>query len=225
MSKRAEDKAPYVEIVDKLLNALPEKFISQPENFITLAEFCLEHGLNEKAAAYINKAGFITESAWLTLGPFDNTEGVGYNTAYIPEDATQVDTTAKYEGVDGEVSWKKRNDRTSDGFVDFGKDVNWRTAYAWVSITSPDERKAQFRFDSDDQGKVWLNETEVYAHRRRNRGAAIDHRTIPVTLKAGRNSILVKVCNETSNWGFYLRITDTDGKPFDDLIIRGSEKN
>ena len=219
MSKRAEDKAPYVEIVDKLLNALPEKFISQPENLLTLAEFCLEHGLTEKAATYINKAGFITENAWLTLGPFDNTEGVGYNTVYIREDATQVDTTAKYEGADGEVSWKKHNDGTSDGFVDFGKDVNWRTAYAWVSITSPDERKAQFRFDSDDQGKVWLNETEVYAHRRRNRGAAIDRRTIPVTLKAGKNSILIKVCNETSNWGFYLRITDTDGKPFDDLII------
>ena len=222
MSKRAENKEPYLEIMDKLLNALPEKFISQPENLLTLAEFCLEHGLTEKAAPYINKAGFITESAWLTLGPFDNTEGVGHNTAYIPEDATQVDTTAKYEGADGEVSWKKLNDRTSDGFVDFGKDVNWRTAYAWVSITSPDERKAQFRFDSDDQGKVWLNETEVYAHRRRNRGAAIDRRTIPVTLKAGKNSILVKVCNETSSWGFYLRITDTDGEPFNDLKIGGS---
>ena len=121
--------------------------------------------------------------------------------------------------TDGQVSWKKLNDVTLDGFVDFGRDVGWRTAYAWVTITSPDERKAQLRFDSDDQGKVWLNEKKMYAHRRRNRGAVVDRRTIPVTLKVGENSILVKVCNETSNWGFYLRITDTDGKPFDDLKI------
>ena len=225
MSKRAEDKGPYVEIADKLLDAVPEKLISQSENLFALAEFCLEHGLTEKAATYINKAGFIAESAWLTLGPFDNTEGVGHNTVYIPEDATQVDTTAKYDGADGQVSWKKLNDRMLDGFVDFGQDVNWRTAYAWVTITSPNERKAQLRFDSDDQGKVWLNEKKMYAHRRRNRGAVMDRRTIPVTLRSGKNSILVKVCNETSSWGFYLRIIDTDGKPFDDLKISGSEKN
>ena len=218
-SKRAEDKGPYVEIVTKLLDALPDKIANHPENFLALAKFCLAYGLTEKAAAYINKAGFIAESAWLTLGPFDNTEGIGYNTTYIIEDATQVDTTATYDGTDGEVSWQKLNDRMLDGFVDFGKDVNWRAAYAWVTITSPDERKAQLRFDSDDQGKVWLNEKKMYAHRRRNRGAVMDRRTIPVTLRSGKNSILVKVCNETSRWGFYLRITDTDGKPFDDLKI------
>ena len=224
MSKRAVDKSPYVEIADQLLDALPEKLISQSENLLALAKFCIEHGLTEKAATYINKVGFIAESAWLTLGPFDNTEGVGYNTVYIPEDATQIDTTAKYDGADGQVSWKKLQDNTFDGFVDFGKDVNWRTAYAWVTFTSPDERKAQLRFDSDDQGKVWLNGKKMYAHRRRNRGAVMDRRTIPITLRSGENSILVKVCNETLSWGFYLRITDTDGKPFDDLKIMDIEK-
>ena len=219
MSKRAEDQSPYVEIAEQLLNALPEKFTNQSENLFALAEFCLAYGLDEKAATYISKIGFIAESAWLTLGPFDNTDGVGYNTVYIPEDPTQVDTTAKYDGADGEIRWQKPNDETLDGFVDFGKDVNWRTAYAWITIISPDERKAQFRFDSDDQGKVWLNEKKVYAHKRRNRGAVMDRRTIPVTLRSGENSILVKVCNEKANWGFYLRITDTDGDPFDDLKI------
>ena len=219
MSRRAADKKAYVEIVDQLLDALPEKLIRQSENLLALAEFCLEHGLTEKAAIYINKTGFIAESAWLTLGPFDNTEGVGYRTVYITEDATQVDPTATYDGADGAVRWQKLNDDTFDGFVDFGKDVNWRTAYAWVSFTSPEERKAQLRFDSDDQGKVWLNEKKMYAHRRRNRGAVMDRRTIPVTLRSGKNSILVKVCNETSSWGFYLRITDTDGNPLEDLKI------
>ena len=43
------------------------------------------------------------------------------------------------------------------------------------------------------------------------RGASIDRRTIPITLVSGVNTILVKVCNESLPWGFYLRITDTDG--------------
>ncbi len=216
---RADDKTPYAEIAGKLLDAVSEKLDNQSEHLLALAKFSLDHGLTEKAATFIYKAGFIPEDAWLTLGPFDNTEGTGYKTAHIPEQATQVDVSATYDGADGQVTWKKLDDTTFDGFVDFGKDVNWRTAYAWVKISSPDEREAQLRFDSDDQGIVWLNDKRMYAHRRRNRGAVMDRRTIPVTLRSGENSILVKVCNETSNWGFYLRITDTDGKPFDDLKI------
>ncbi len=40
-----------------------------------------------------------------------------------------------------------------------------------------------------------------------------------MTLKAGPNSILVKVCEEKEGWGFYLRITDKNGHAFDDLKI------
>ena len=85
-------------------------------------------------------------------------------------------------------------------------------------VISPDERKVQLRFDSDDQGKIWLNGEEVFAHTR-TYSAEIDRDIIPVTLKPGANSILVKVCEEEEGWGFYMRITDTNGKPFDDLII------
>ena len=97
-------------------------------------------------------------------------------------------------------------------------------AYAFATVTSPDERKVQFRFDSDDQGKIWLNGEEVFTHKR-TRSAEIDRDIIPVTLKPGKNSILVKVCEEEITWGFYLRITDTTGKPFDDLIMNKPEDN
>ena len=70
----------------------------------------------------------------------------------------------------------------------------------------------------DDQGKIWLNGEQVFTHTKAF-SAVIDNYTIPVTLKSGKNSILVKVCEEVGGWGFYLRITDTDGKPFDDLKI------
>ena len=220
--KNATDKGRYVEMLDTLLKTAPNNLTDALAVNLKLAEFCRENDIPEKARTYVQKTGVITEDSWLTLGPFDNTKGIGYDTAYIPEEATQIDTTAKYDGVDGQISWQKSTDETLNGFIDLGQDVNWRVAYAFVTVTSPDEREAQIRFDSDDQGKVFLNGKEVFT----NTGAhsvRLDRYTIPVTLKSGENSILVKVCNEEVKWEFYLRITDLDGKPFTDLKVSSSD--
>ena len=91
-------------------------------------------------------------------------------------------------------------------------------AYAWTTVTVPDERIAHIHFGSDDQAKIWLNGASIHTDSAAH-SVAIDHATIPVTLKPGKNSLLVKVCDEKIFWGFYLRITYTDGNPFDDLII------
>ena len=116
------------------------------------------------------------------------------------------------------MSWQKYTDEILNGYIGLGNDENRATGYAFATVNSPDEREVEFRFDSDDQGKVWLNGVEVFAHTK-TFTAEIDNFIIPVTLNAGKNSILVKVCEETGGWGFYLRITDKNGKPFDDLEI------
>ena len=183
--KNAQDKERFTEMVAQLINAISDNSTNELKTNLALAKFCREHGLTEIAKTYIDKTGFIPESAWLFLGPFDNTKGVGYNTTYIPENEKQFDTTTKYDGINGKVSWQKIADDTYDGFIDFGADDNWHAGYAWTTIFSPDERKAQFLFDSDDQGKIWLNGKKMYAHRR-NRGAVIDRRAIPVTLMVGK---------------------------------------
>ena len=221
--KKTEDKEGYVDMLNELVNTISDNTITQLNLSLTLAEFCFNNNMPEKAKAYIQKTGFIAENAWWTLGPFDNTDGTGYDTAYIPEDTTQIDTATKYKGIDGQVRWKpKSDDRTLDGYVGLGRDVDWRVAYAFATVVSPDERKVQLRFDSDDQGKIWLNGKAVHAHTRTYQ-TQIDRDIIAVTLKPGKNSILVKVCEEEGGWGFYLRITDTDGKPFNDLKISGSD--
>ena len=222
--KNVTDKERYVEMLDTLVNTAPNKLTDPLAVNLKLAEFCHENAMPEKAKIYVQKTGVITEDKWLILGPFDNTKGIGYDTAYIAEDATQIDTTAKYDGVDGQISWQRSTDDTFNGYIDLGQDVNWRVAYAFATVTSPDEREAQIRFDSDDQGTVFLNGEEVFT----NTGAhsvRIDRYTIPVTLKPGENSILVKVCNEEVKWEFYLRITDPDGKPFTDLKVSTSTEN
>ena len=216
--KIVEDKANYIEMMNKLVESFSIKVDKDLNISLSLAKLYHEIGSTENATKVVLGTGFFPETTWLTLGPFDNTKGVGYNTAYITEETSMIDATAKYDGVSGQISWQKASDDTLDGFFAFGNEENPFVAYAWITFTSPEERKAQIRFDSDDQGKIWLNSKKVYAHRR-TRGAKIDRRTIPITLLAGKNSILVKVCNESLPWGFYLRITDTDGRPYDDLKI------
>ena len=218
IQKHAKDKEKYIEMLGKLFEIIPENIGNHLENNMALAKLCLDLGMTEKAKTLVMKTGFLPESSWATIGPFDNTKGVGYNTEFIPEAEPQIDQTAKYEGVNGELGWIPSSDVDIDGFFDFGKTEDWYTAYAAITITSPNKRNAHIRFDSDDQGKVWLNGKKVYAHRR-TRGAVVDRRTIPVTLTAGKNTILVKVCNESSPWGFFLRITDLEGNPFTDLKI------
>ncbi len=219
----SEEADGYVQKIDDMSAGLdvnsPSSLRLQIDINFNVAEYYRESGLHEEAEASIQKTGFITEDAWMVLGPFDNIGGIGYGTAYLPEDITEIDLTTKYDGQVGPVSWKKFTDAELDGYIHLGeKNVDWQVFYTFATVTSPDEREVQFRFDSDDQGKVWLNGKEIFSHTKAFM-AIVDTYTIPVTLKQGKNSILVKVCNEEGACAFFLRITDTDGNPFSDLEI------
>ena len=224
--KSAKHEKPYVEMITQLINELSDTPAISVRGNAVLAQFYLDHHQPEKAKAYIHKTTFIPETAWSVIGPFDNTNGAGYDKAFIPEEATQLDTTLTYDGYNGQIGWTQQTDETFDGYVDFetifGGDLNWVAAYAWTTVTVPDERIVHIHFGSDDQAKIWLNGASIHTDSAAH-SVAIDHATIPVTLKPGKNSLLVKVCDEEIFWGFYLRITDADGKPFDDLIINGAQ--
>ncbi len=219
--KLVKDKDGYVEMLNKLIESMPDNLRSHLNTTFALAQFYKENGMHDKAQKLIHKTGFVAEDAWMVIGPFDNVGGIGYNTEYIPENLPQIDMTAKYDGKYGQVSWQKHTDEILNGYIGLGKGENRAVGYAFATVNSPDEREVEFRFDSDDQGKVWLNGIEVFTHTK-TFTAEIDNFIIPVTLNAGKNSILVKVCEESGGWGFYLRITDKNGNPFDDLEIATS---
>ncbi|MXV77162.1 tetratricopeptide repeat protein, partial [Candidatus Poribacteria bacterium] len=223
--KIANDKERYIQMLNTLIDSMPsERSNVRAHIYLMIADFYTENETPDYVENYLLKTGFIPETAWITLGPFNNKDNIGYNTEYITENTTQIDLTAKYEGADEQLSWKKFTDAAFNGFINFGKDNDWCVAYAWTTITSPDEREVFFLFCSDDPSKVWLNSTEVFADSIAQT-AILDKNTIPVTLKAGVNTILVKVGNEEGTWGFYLRVTDTDGNPYEDLKINKVQSN
>ncbi|MYB64334.1 tetratricopeptide repeat protein [Candidatus Poribacteria bacterium] len=216
------DGIPYNDLhyksADELLKTPPPEPTFHVNVNLGWAEYYEKHNMSDKAMEQMLQTGMIHEKQWLVLGPFDNTAGIGYDTAYIPEDAIQIDRNAQYDGANGKISWEKHTDDAFNGFIDFGRNDDWRVSYSWTTITSPDEREVQLRIGSDDQAKVWLNGEQVYSFDM-GRWLVVDTDIVPVKLKAGENTILVKVCNEELRWGFYMRVTDEDGKPYNDLKI------
>ncbi len=218
---RHDNADTFIKRIDDLIVELDPNNTSslrlQIDTNFSLAEYYRESGRHEKADVHIRNTGFVTEDAWMVLAPFDNTGGIGFDTAYIPEDITKIDLTTTHDGQVGPVRWKKLSDRKINGNIHLGeRNVNWQVFYAFATVTSPDEREVQLRFDSDDQGKLWLNGKEELVHTK-TYAVRLDTYIVPVTLRQGRNSILVKVCNEEGACTFILRITDTDGNPISDL--------
>ena len=86
----------------------------------------------------------------------------------------------------------------------FGKgDINNHVAYGLISIESPREQQTQVLVGSDDAVKVWLNGELVHVEHV-NRGASDYQSSSPVTLKQGRNLLLVAVYEQSVWWsGFF----------------------
>jgi hypothetical protein len=92
-------------------------------------------------------------------------------------------------------------------------------AYAWVAFDVPAAREAELRGAADDNLSLWLNGEKVFAFEEYQNGVRHDRHRVKVRLRAGVNTLLVKVCqapadadNTLTNWEFLLRITDATGK-------------
>lgn len=141
--------------------------------------------------------------AWFVLGPFD---------------APDVDSWSKEEGPEKEVDlakWTPIVARGETGVVDFdtmfkkNEDV---TAYAYAEIVVKKARDAAIYCGSDDGILIWVNGEKVH-DKRVLRGLTVDDDKVPVKLKEGVNTILVKVCEKGGGWAFHLRLTDEEGRP------------
>jgi hypothetical protein len=168
---------------------------------------------------------FITR--WALIGPFDNTNNVGFNTAYPPEKG--IDLKAEYAGKDKRpVRWIEHQTQAPLGVVDVNslfkdeKDgaaerMREATAYAYTAVESPRERAVEIRAASNNAIRIWLNGKEIFFRDEYHHGMDMDQHVGKGTLKAGRNDLLVKICQNQQDeawarqWSFQLRICDAIG--------------
>jgi len=161
--------------------------------------------------------GFVQQ--WHLAGPFENSDGKGFAVMYPPEQG--VNLTAVYKGKkDDELRWKEHATADPYGMVDLNKGIAKHmgaTGYAFAVVQSVAEQPVEVRVGSNNAIKVFLNGKLAYQHEEYHHGNAMDQYIAKGTLQAGRNEILVKVCqNEqkeewAQSWSFQLRLCDSVG--------------
>lgn len=186
--------------------------------------------------------GFLMK--WNIIGPFDNTGREGFAKVFPPEAEIRLD--AAYEGKDGRVRWQPYETQNEYGKLDFNKPLGVIksapaeapqpeppsgrrrkgggvdylkevVAYATTDFYSAEERDAELRLGCKNGWKIWLNGAPVFGRDEYHRGAQLDQYKLKCHLKKGRNTILVKCCqNEqkedwTVEWEFQLRVCDATG--------------
>ena len=160
--------------------------------------------------------GFIAH--WKLIGPFDNTGGKGFATAFPPEKA--IDLAGEYDGKSGKVRWSDHVTKDEFGMVDINpvyQPLKEVTAYAYTEFISDKARPAELRLGCKNAWKVWLNGKLLWEREEYHRGMQIDQYRLAGQLQPGRNVILVKACqNEltekwTVEWQFQLRVCDRLG--------------
>lgn len=163
--------------------------------------------------------GFVVD--WHLLGPFDAPGKTGFAKTFAPE--TAVDLKAEYSGKSGEpIRWKPFHIPDPLGQADLIKGIaaeKEAVGYAYAEIRVENATKAQVRCGADDNISVWLNGEKAFAREQWLNGTRLDRFIAPVTLKAGVNRVLVKICQGPqhsdpevpNNWSFQLRFCDAEG--------------
>jgi hypothetical protein len=158
---------------------------------------------------------------WKIIAAFDNTDEKGYHTAYPPE--VKLDPAATPPGKNGEATkWVTVDSKESLATVDLNKPdvvgkVKNAVAYAFAEIEVPAEREVELRVASSTGTKIFLNGKEVFAAQTYHQSFSPDTHTAPCKLRAGKNVILLKVCQNdqkepwAQDWKFQLRVCDSTG--------------
>ena len=150
---------------------------------------------------------------WLFLGPLaagsqikdmDNNPDVQaqmdkiINTVYLPQEAKyQAKENATFNLGGQTYSWRKVNGSAFDFKTMFStpqvpmSSLKNVVVYGVSYIDSPKEQKKNIRFRSDDGAIVWLNGDQVFKTTT-IRGVK-EEDTIPITLRPGKNTLLIKV--------------------------------
>jgi len=179
-----------------------------------IAESDEDHYVRQAALFALAPLMNIQSEYWLMIGPFDNTDGSGFERPYPPEQ--EIDLAGAYDGKEKKATWVAHNSGGTDDLIPLFHPNQYVVAYALTYIDSPDDREVTFRVGSDDGVKIWLNDSVIWSNDVYRR-LSIDSDIFKGQLRKGINKVLVKLTQGDREWGYHFRATDSDGLPFDDL--------
>lgn len=163
--------------------------------------------------------GFFTH--WHVLAPFDNTDRAGFEAVFPPEEKP-IDLEDRFtgKGDSGEITWQPFATTDPYGKVDLNipyGPLKGVTGYAYTEFESEAGGPAELRLSCKNGWKIWFNGEFVFGRDEYHRGQRIDQYKMPVQVKPGKNTVLVKLCQDeqdkdwTVEWEFKLRLCDSSG--------------
>lgn len=163
--------------------------------------------------AAVRKQGFVLD--WWVVTPIADPDGKGLERRYFPEERIRLGEVEEAEGK--RHRWQKLTDVSLDGrfnlLTSFRRTENAIT-YAYAEVESPEDRDVLFKIGSDDGVACWLNGERIHLNDAA-RGLTVDQDVVRARLRKGTNRVLLKIRNQSGDWGFSFRIADPDGRPLD----------
>jgi hypothetical protein len=167
----------------------------------------------------IDAEGYVC--SWLVLAPIPIEAGQDGATALDRAQIQGEDNLKPKAGETVRVGGKDltwREHRTKEQILDFndllGKTTENSVGYAVAYLVADaDQRELTLLLGSDDQVKVYLNGKLIHTHDE-GRPLEKDEDRIPgLTLRKGRNVLILKIVNEEEDWAGSARFVDEHGKP------------
>ena len=170
------------------------------------------------------KEGFDAEGyvcTWLVLAPIPLNEGQNGADA-LEKDGVAGEANLKPEAGDKvdvggkNLTWKECH--AKEQILDFnellGKKTENSVGYAVAYIVADaDVDDVTLKVGSDDQIKVYLNGKAIHSHDEGRPLEKDEDNIAGLSLRKGRNVLVVKVVNEEDDWAMSARFVDKDGKP------------
>jgi len=174
----------------------------------------------------MDNEGFIRY--WLILAPLpsekERASGAEIAAARVPNEAAmkpKPGETLSYKGKD--YVWTKYN--SSEYFIDLkklytGQKTDDVFTYAVAYVSCEEEIKdVKVLAGTNDAGRLYINGKVIFSHEK-PRSLEPDASIVNgITLQKGQNVVMLKIANETGNWGGCLRFMDKNGTPIRHLQV------
>ena len=162
---------------------------------------------------------------WLLCGPFPNPAGA-YNNREQNQPGFYFDYLQAHGGetnLSVQAGQKELFENTSAEWIEYQSDTNsvdldkavsikpYVLSYAYCEITSAEEKPCFIAMGSNDGARVWFNGEQIL-DLPVERGLRSDDNIIPIVLKKGRNTLLLKIAETQNLWGFCCRLVPFDLK-------------
>ena len=166
---------------------------------------------------------------WYIVGPFDNTGGEQFETAYPPEslslqayeDIVSGDV-GTMDGKSGKIAWKKVQAKATNGDVALNDEIQKLRdvlGYGATVFVSDGPQQVDVRLRLQNSFKIWLNGKLLLAQPVGHTGNSFDQYKVRADLQPGKNLLVVKSCQVNlsgatefyDNWHFCVRVCDSTG--------------